>query len=142
MRVLTKIPVISAAIYAAGDVVGTKLSLGKHDGILRSIHISDDGNQGGACKFLFFDGDPGVVGADNAAFDFAAGALAKLIGVVDSPTFSTVDTKKVGSALNVGLAVKSSDLHVVCVSAGTPTPASVSDLTWKFGIEPNGNSSY
>lgn len=134
MRIHKFTPVISTVLYAAGDVIGTKLALGSVSGELRSLSVSDNGNQGPAGKVLFFDGDPGVVAADNDAFAFPSGSLAKFLGEVDLPTYATVAAKKVGSLKGIGLALKGNSVFAVIVSTGAPTFTSTSDLHIRFGL--------
>ena len=134
MRQITTTLAISLAAYAAGDVVGTKVNLGKFNGKLHSITVRDNANQGPAGQILLFDGDPGAIPADNAAFTWPASALAKLVGVVDLPTYKTVGSKKVGSIPSIGLAAKSEALYAVIVTSGTPTFAAVTDLSLQFAV--------
>lgn len=135
MRILKFTPTVSTTAYTAGDVVGTKMALGQVDALLHSLAIADNGNQGPAGQILFFDGDPGSVPADNAAFTWPTGALAKLIGVVDAPTYKTVASEKIATVGALGITLKSNACYAVFVTSGTPTLTSTSDLTFKFGLE-------
>lgn len=122
MRNITKTLIPSAArAYAAGDVIGTKLSFGRVNGELRSLSVVDASNQGPVGNVIFFDGDPGAVAADNIAFAFPAESAAKVLGYVTTPTYITVASHKLSEQLSAGLALKSQNLFAVFVGTGTPT---------------------
>lgn len=138
MRTLSKTLAVSITpAYTAGDALGAPVALGRFNGELRSLTVTDKGNQGPAGSILFFDGDPVALGAtftDNGAAVIPAAALAKLLAIVAMPTYSTLDTKKLGSTGNLGISLKSENLYMAIVATGTPDFVAVDDVVVKLGI--------
>jgi hypothetical protein len=142
------VPVLSTSIYASGDVMGAPIEVEnvaqntKGLAYLRSLVVLDAANQKAAMDILLFDRDPGNIGADNAALSLTTAQLDYIIGVVSvaAADFSTLKAATNAVALKqpnllIPTAVKSKSIWAVFVSRGSPTYASVSDLTVKAVME-------
>jgi hypothetical protein len=135
----------AAAIYAAGDSVGGKITLTNAvrisggTGILTSIDIIDKSAQNAPGNILIFDSDPTAATiTDNAPFVFSTD-IAKLIAnipvvVGDYSTFGTISTANIGGLARVVKASGSANLYACFVTSGTPTYATTSDILIGFGI--------
>ena len=130
---------------SAGDAVGGKQTLtsavrisgGKS--VLESLVVLDKGNQKAALTILFFDSDPTAATiTNNAAFVFSTD-ISKVVGkiVVTASDYETINSLAVACLRNLGLEMKcsgSANLFVAVVTTGTPTYASTTDLTFKYGF--------
>jgi hypothetical protein len=142
-------PVLDTAIYAAGDYIAKvecKNFFAKNAGAanLISLAVIDEAKQKAAFDILFFDADPTVASAVNAAIDIADSEMtAKFIGHLAVAT-GDYDTDLAGASLatksNIQLLLQGSgvsqspsqSVFLVLVSRGTPTYAA-SSLTIKLG---------
>lgn len=141
-------PTISTSAYAAGDVVGAPLEIvgaaqnTKGLAILRTAVVLDKSNQKVALDILFFDQDPGSVGADNAALTLSSTQLDMLVGRLsvaagDYTTLTAATNAEATKLLELMLPTKakSTSLWVLVVSRGTPTYATTSSLSLKLIME-------
>lgn len=141
-------PTLDTSIYASGDVlfVPNKLSSAtletKSGSYLRSVLTLDQADQKAAIDLLFFNQDPGSIGAANAALNMSNAQLAMLVGILSIATGDYAQMKAATNAAAITKAVDlpliamqaSKDIWVAGVSRGTPTYAA-SDLTLKFNLE-------
>lgn len=139
-------PTLDTSAYASGDVlfVPTKLSNvtleTKGSSNLRTINILDLNDQKQAIDLLFFDEDPGDIGAANAALAMSDAEFASFIGRVSIATGDYVSGNANASVTKllemlIVAKTKSKDIWVagVCRS-GTPTYAA-NGLVFKFMLE-------
>lgn len=139
-------PTISTSAYAAGDLVGDKITLSGAarvtgaTGIIQSIVIVDDADQGAEIDVVFFDTDPSnTTFTDNSAFDAADDDLENCIGVVTvaASDYASFNDNAVGTAANVGLAFEvsgSNAIYAALVTRGTPTYAATDDVTLRVTV--------
>lgn len=143
-------PTLDTGAYATGDLLFAPIKLTnatlntKGMAIIRSIVLLDSANQKAAIDLIFFDADPGSLGALNAAVDMPAAALAKLIGVLSIVAGNYATMK--GSTNAIGIqtpnlmlpaAVSSKDFWLAGIIRGTATYGA-SDLTIKAIVERQG----
>lgn len=139
-------PPITAGVYHANDVIGGIMeiplaarSAGKPVTLI-SLVINDKTLQAPALQLWFFTANPAAgTYTDNAALTVHATDLALCCGVI-----STGDGAWYAAAANgvftfpwVGLKCKPSGTSLFCIArvTGTPTFASVSDLTFRFAFD-------
>jgi hypothetical protein len=141
--------VTTAGAYSAADQVGEvmKVTDASQDStsvsILRSVCLVDKGKQSVDTDILFFSEAPTNSVLDNGPADISdAEMAAKCIGVVKlvAADYSILANNSV--ATKAGLSVmlqpslaRSKDLYVLVVTRGTPTYASVQDLTLRLAFE-------
>lgn len=140
---------VDTGIYSAGDVlfVPTKIAnaalSGKGFSYLRQLLIMDADNQKAALDLLFFNEDPGSLGALNAALNISTAQMAKLIGMVSvaQADYTTLKANtnamavKSPGTLPLSTIATSKDIWVAGVSRGTPTYTVASSLVMKFMLE-------
>jgi len=131
---------VGTSIYAAGDALGTKVSLAVPDaGVVRSITITDvDDEAGTTVNVVFFDSEPTGIAA-NAAFDLADSDTEKIIGfrLVDQPFDATNALALYESDVNIPYRTNGGLLWLQCelASATTPTFTATTDVKIKLIIE-------
>lgn len=132
--VASLIPTLDTSAYASGDVLfaPTKIENGtlntKGLAFLRTLVVLDSANQKVAMDLLFFDRDPGSLGALNAALDISATQLGYLIGMlnvaaVDYTTLKAATNAAAVKGPNLLLPAKqgSKDFWVAGVARGSAT---------------------
>lgn len=139
--------VVQAAAYSAGNCVGGTLSFPQvvrrdgGSGILNSVTLRDKGGQAGTYDLFLFDSAPSAQ-TDKAAVALTAADLAKCIGVV------TLAAVKLGASATMGISTltganfsfklaSGSTMGAVLVARGTPTYASVSDVSLELYVIPD-----
>jgi hypothetical protein len=138
-------PTVSTSpAYTSGDSVGAKQTIASAvrtsggTGILQNLTVTDKGNQKAALEILIFDSDPTAgTYTDNGATALSTD-LAKVIARISvaATDYITIDSKAVAKVA-VGQVVKASgstSLYAVATTTSTPTYASTTDLTFKYGI--------
>lgn len=150
-KVISFTPTLDTNAYATGDRMGSITEVTdfwRNVGgvnILKSIAILDTAKQKVAFDIFFFNSQPTVASADNAAIDISDAEMAKCIGHVSIATtdyctdlaansFATksdINLVLKGAAPTTG-AVK--HLYAVLVSRGAPT-YTASALTIQLGVE-------
>lgn len=144
---LTAAPTVSTTAYAAGDVVGTKMTLAgatrlaAGSGIVQALLLHSKGALTGSFDVLLFSADPSAsTFTDNAALALNVADFDKLIGIVHITDWTSLGTPSLGQALSLGLpfklAASNSSLYAVLVARGTPTLVSTSALTLGARIIP------
>lgn len=148
-KTVTATPTISTSAYAAGDLIGGKMtllnavrfgdSLRPGSGEIRSVTLTDKAKQSATIDVVFFSVDPdSTTFTDNAAFDPDDSDLVEMIGFASVDSWSDFNDNSVGVALNLtGLAFdvgQNTAIYAALVSRGTPTYASTTDLTLRVGI--------
>lgn len=145
---VTATPTIDTAIYAAGDRVGSLMTLAnvadESSGIvvLKSLIIVDQTALTAATDVLFFDSSPTIASADNAALNITdAEMTARFIGrvVVATGDFTALAANsvavKAGIELMMRPALGTRDIYCLLQARGTPTYTSTTSLTLKFLFE-------
>jgi hypothetical protein len=138
--VVTASPACDTAAYAAGDLIGGKLTLSSvvpitaGSGIIHSVVLADQANQKSKIDVVFFNSDPsGTTFTDQAALDVADADLLKIVGVITIETFYYIAfaDNAVATKTSSGLVFKlatGTTLYACLVSRGTPTFAAATDL--------------
>lgn len=141
---VTVAPTITAGAYSAGDVVGGLMTipLESYSGIIRQVNVDDDDNEKADITLYFFNASPTAV-LDNGAFAPTIADLKKLVGILNIATaaYTTVNGNAWAfkAAVDIEYAVAESgvpSLYAYCVATATPTYAAVTDLQFRFLIEP------
>lgn len=127
------IPGGGVTAYAAGDLVGGKITLTgvageSGTGELLSVILSDLDNRQAAFDVIFFDSNPtATTFTDNDPFDIDDADLPRICGVakVVAGDYSAFVDNCVASkgALDIGFQATSEDLYAAIVTRGTPTYA-------------------
>lgn len=147
--VASLVPAITASsAYSAGQVLGAPLEIAgatretKGLSYLRTLLILDASNQKSAIDVLFFNQNPGNIGADGAALNLSAAQLLMMIGIVSVLTADYVTLKAATNAIatkvpNILIPAMqgSKSIWAAFVSRGTPTYGTVTDLTIKAILE-------
>lgn len=145
---LSLTPTLDTSAHTSGNVLFVPSKLqdavqnGKGGAFLRSVLILDGANQKAAIDLLFFNQNPGSIGAVNTALNISAAQLAMLVGILSVATgdYATLKaaTNAVGQTKAADLPLitiaTSKDLWVAGVARGTPTYLATS-LTLKFNVE-------
>lgn len=144
--VISVTPVISASsIYAANDVVGTKMELalaGRVSGMpvtLQSLVITDLAMQNAALNIFIFQGNPATgTYTDNLELDIDDTDMIQCVGVLSTTDGQWLSAKdnSVFTMQNIGLIILPTTTSVwfVAKTTGAPTYATTSDLVFKFGF--------
>ena len=145
--VITATPVIQAAAYAAGDQLGSLVTLSnamdatKDTGSVLSLTVIDKGEQSSALSVLFFSAAPTIASADNAPLSISDDEMAsKFLGAVsvEAADYLDVGNQTVATKAVVGLMLQSASgstsLYCILLCEGTPTYTSTSDLVLKIGV--------
>lgn len=148
-RVISVAPVVDTSIYAAGDQLGSLLTLSNAvaleggNSILRSVSVIDKDKEKAVIDILFFSADPTLVSADNAALNISDANMALyFLGKVSvaSADYTDLSASSVASLNNLNLILQSAATSTTIYAAmkilsGTPTFTATGDLQIKFGIE-------
>lgn len=140
-------PTITAGAYVAGNCVGGILTLtnllrvgGPGTGIWQSMLVIDKGNQKAPLDVLLFDSNPsGGTYTDHVAISSLTTDLSKLIRRVSiaATDYVTVNGVAIADLSSIARIIKgaaaATTLYAVLNTSGTPTYASTSDLTVRFG---------
>jgi hypothetical protein len=145
--VLTATPTIDTAIYASGDLLGTKLTLtnavrvASTGGKIMSVTVVDQAKQSIALDVLFFEADPtGTTFTNNAALDVADADLLNAVGSVSvvAGDYIALADNSLATVKNVNLRFKldsGTSLYACLITRGTPTYAAATDIQLKVGVE-------
>jgi hypothetical protein len=142
---VTAAPVCDTLIYAAGDLIGGKLTLTPAvrlpgcGGIIVRITVADKAKQNAPIDVVFFVADPtGTTFTDQAAFAIADADLLNAFHVqVLASDYASYSDNSEATVNNVGAAFRlasGSALYAALVSRGTPTYAAAGDLQLTVGI--------
>lgn len=144
------VPTIQAAAYGTADVIGglmtfsNALPLETGCGLLRSVMIHDLAATATDLELHLFDSNPsGTTFTENSPIDIADADLTKVMAVIaigSTHRFAYADSS-IKYVTNLEIPVRgistnapSRTIYGVLVSRGTPTFASVADLTVTLGI--------
>jgi hypothetical protein len=143
---VTAAPVCDTNIYAAGDLIGGKLTLTPavrlpgFGGIIATIALADKAKQNAPIDVVFFTANPAsTTFTDQAAltvadadllYDFTVSILATDYASFADNSLATIPN--VGAAFR--LAAGSLALYAALVSRGTPTYAAAADLLLTLAI--------
>lgn len=145
--VVSNVPVVQAAAYADGDLIGGKQTLTIFRGpnrssLLRSIVITSEVDLTVNVDVILFSSDPsGTTFTENGAISIAAADAAKVIGIFT--VSSRVDLGTPVVAQLQGLAIPligngtARTIWAAMVVRGAYTPGAVDDVTLRLGVEEN-----
>lgn len=136
-------PAVTAGAYSANDVVGAAMTFtvannGANQGVIVSATITDLAKQSIACDLFLFAGTfTGV--ADNGVWDIDDAEIANCIGVI---SFAATDYYPANDSsvafkqctIPFKLAAGTISIKGQLVTRGTPTYASVADVTVRLGV--------
>ena len=138
-----KTPVVTAGAYSANDMVGDEMAFAikSQSGVVQSLVVTDLGEQDAALELHLFRKSV-TPASDNDAIAFTdAEGKAEAIGVIVIPAADYIDggAYSIATIENLGINYEcdSGTLFGYAVTRGTPTYASVSDLTFKIGVLPD-----
>jgi hypothetical protein len=142
---LTAAPVCDTNAYAAGDLIGGKLTLTPavrlpgFGGIITRITIADKAKQNAAIDVVFFVANPtGTTFTDQAAFAIADADLLNAFHVqILATDYASYSDNSEATVNNLGAAFRLSSgsaLYAALVSRGTPTYAAAGDLQLAVAI--------
>lgn len=139
MAIITIPLTIDTAAYSTGDVVGGEIVIpATNSGLILSVSVFDDDNEGVQLDLFFFDGDlTGTSGyTNNAAFAINAADKSKLIGVVSIATtdYFAVGSDKMAMKTPVNIPIGASGGRLIVVIRSTTTFTATTDLILKIGI--------
>lgn len=137
--VVTPTITVSTATYAAGDVVGGKITftdamrITSGSGVLQDLLITTLDGELLTGTLLIFDSDPTANIADNAAWAWSAGDHAKLQAKIEvvSGDYDIYDGDAIAHLRNLGIVVKANgvdNLYGYFITNSTPTFTATNDL--------------
>lgn len=138
-KTISQTPTVSnAAIYAAKDAVGGKLTFANaarktaEGGVIEAITIIDNDQQMAELDLVIFNDDI-TTGTDNAAYDPSNADLLKAVGVVTilAADYADLNANSLATirGLNIPFQCVATSLYGQLVTRGTPTYASTSSIT-------------
>lgn len=145
-KVVSVTPTVSSGVaYTAGDAIGGLQTIAGaavpeiSSGVVHSIVITDLAKQSADIDVIIFSANPSATTfTDNAALDIADADLTKVICMIQVYTHSALNDNGVSSAHGTGcvfkLAQNATTLYAALVARSTPTLASTSDITVRYGI--------
>lgn len=132
------VPVIQAAAYAAGDLLGGKITLanliGNGGGAIEivGVVVTDNAKQAAALDILFFDTDPAATTfTENGAVDIDDADLLNAVGFIQVTSYSQLNDNAIGRGevtRPIHAILAGTSLYAAIVNRGTPTYAAVTDL--------------
>lgn len=138
---------VEAAAYAAGDLIGGKLSItvppwaagGGAGFLIQSVAVVDQAKQSAALDVLFFNEDPSATTfTENAPLDVADGDMGKIVGFASLSVYTALNDNSFGLIGNLALpcvlAAGGSTLYAAIVSRGAPTFAATTDVKLRIGL--------
>ena len=144
--VISVTPTISAStIYTANDVIGGKQEIAlaaRSSGIpitLQSLVITDLAMQNAGMNIFIFAGNPATgTYTDNAELDIDDTDFGQLVGIINTSDGNWTSGKdnSIFQLTSIGLVIDplTTSIYAVAKVTGTPTYASVADLTFKYGF--------
>ena len=132
-------PTVTAGSYTNGDSVGGVISVGNipEQGMIMSVVIQDDADQGNAFQLFFFESEPTGV-ADNAAFDLSDADMGLCVGAVSLDTWFDATSSQVLSVSDIGLPYRAMSrtlyMMIKLNDGSAPTYAATDDLHIRLGI--------
>jgi len=142
---IAQTPTIDTAIYAAGDLIGGKLTFANatrvaaYSGKVTNVMIRDLDAENAPMDLILFNADPsGTTFTNNAALDIADADLSKIFAVIhisDWTTFADNSVAHVGELYKAFKLASGSSIYGALVSRGTPTYASTSDVSVEITVE-------
>lgn len=138
-------PVINTAIYASGDLLGTKMTFanaGRPDigsGVIQTVTILDKAALGADIDVIIFDSDPSATTfTNNNPLTVNDADLTKILCVIPVTTDAAFVDNGVSYSNGTNCVFKGASaattLYVAMVVRGTPTYVSASDITLRLNI--------
>ena len=122
---------VDPAIFASGDLMGQAVEVpyatqDNGSSVIESVVVTDYDNAGAALHLVFFDENPGPLGAANAAMAITDAQAAMVCGVVPvaATDYSDLGAQQVATVRSAGLEVhptNGTSLWVAAKSMGTGT---------------------
>lgn len=147
VRFLSASPTVDTSAYAAGDLIGGKLSFdlsffkGGPSLLIQSALLVDEAKQSAAIDIVLWDSNPsGTTFTDQAALDIADADVPKIVGIIPFSFYSAFADNGIGWAGNLAMPLRvdptlaSPTLYAALVSRGTPTFAAATDVTLRLGF--------
>lgn len=144
----TVIPGVQNAAYSSGNVIGGLMTVpffrkpAQPSAILNNVSVASLGGSTTAITLYIFGANPTASTiTDKSAFSLAAADVAKLIAtipIVLTPAVVGAGTTATFASQQLAVAVQNTDstpalnLYVVAVVGGSVTPATTTDLIFKF----------
>jgi hypothetical protein len=139
-------PAVTAAAYAAGNVVGGLLTFAgaartaAGSGLVQAASVISKSAQTAILDLLIFSANPAAsTFTDKAALSVAAGDLDKLVGVIHLTDWTSLGTPAIVQAVSAGLPFKlaaGTALYGVLVARAAMTLTSTTDLAPSLRIIP------
>lgn len=143
-KVVESTPTIETSAYAAGDLVGEKITLSNvvrvvpESGVINQVVVTDLDSETVDLDIVFFDTDPSsTTFTDNSAFDIADTDLLNVICVVSLTTHKDFADNGISQAQNVNCPFAlagATTIYAAIVTRSAVTYTSTSDLTLRVGI--------
>jgi hypothetical protein len=147
-KVISNTPTITTGAYAAGDLIGSKLTLanatfpGIFSGKVQSVVLTDLDAESADIDVVFFSSDPSATTFTNdSALDIADADLPKVIcrvSVIGTNYAAFVDNSA-ATVVNVGCPFETANpsvtLYAALVAREAVTYTGTTDLTLRVGIE-------
>jgi hypothetical protein len=138
-------PALTAGGYTTGQCLGgvltfTNLCSERQSALIESVVVYDKAKQNANIDLILFSAMPSVLTGlvDKAVADIAAADLPLVIGTVQlrAANWITLNTAGLAVASSLGLAAACAGRSVygILVNRGTPTVASVADLSVLLGV--------
>lgn len=139
-------PTVQNAAYSSGNAIGGLQTIAffrqntQPSGILNNISVVSRGGSTTAMTFYIFNANPsGSTCTDKSAFSLAAADVSKLIATIPpvlTPAVVGAGTSATTASQQLPVSVKNGEstvnLYVCVVVGGSVTPASTTDLIFKF----------
>ncbi len=145
--VISVTPVVQAAAYATGDVIGGKMTITNAllsaggSGILQSVQVCSKSDLTVDLDLIIFSADPATTTfTENGAVAIDVVDVSKVLAVIPITTRKDLGTPVVAYANNLAIPVQGDaanltrHLYASLVARGAYTPASTSDVTVRFGL--------
>lgn len=147
---LTATPTVTASAYAAGNCVGTLVTLAGavpvagYSAVLRQVLVSFLANNQPSLDVLLFNANPtGTTFTDKSAVAVVAADLTKICGVLNISTanyaLAAAATMSVGQAVvDLPFVLAATTLYAAFVARSAFTPTGTADFACKFLIKRSG----
>ena len=143
--VISVTPAITAGAYVANDCIGGKQEIALAARIsgapitLQSLVITDLAIQNAAINIFVFAGNPATgTYTDGDELDLDDTDFAQLVGIVKTGDgeWTSAKDNSIFQLTNIGLVIDplTTSIYAIAKVTGTPTYASVADLTFKYGF--------
>lgn len=145
-RTLNATPTIDTAIYASGDLLGTKMTFagaakeGVGSGTIHTVVLSDLDKESANVDLIIFNANPSATTfTNNAALDIDDADLSKIACIISITTHATFSDNGISYANGTNCVFEIADaatptLYAALVVRATPTYTTAADLTLRLSI--------